>query len=174
MLDDNTNTSLVSRWFISRDQMEEAAETAQLRQPKTQGELQQALREMCFCCTQTKLQAACVWDLLVILLSFFGYACVCVCVACNVQCMIRALPVLFNLPLCKSCISRKFSCTQHFFFFAHNIGQMYKITASWGVVLFLFTCEIKKANVIKKKKKKYTRFYFWHGDLGIFLLIYFI
>lgn len=33
--------------------MEEAAETAQLRQPKFQGELHQTLRKMCFCCSQS-------------------------------------------------------------------------------------------------------------------------
>lgn len=78
--------------------MEEVAGTAQLRQPKVQGELHQALRKMCFYCSQSSRS----FKLHMCLYGFCSLSLhvrACVCVACNDQCMIRALPVLSILPL---------------------------------------------------------------------------
>lgn len=117
---------------LVEDQMEEAEETAQLRQPKVQGELYQTLRKMCFCCSQSshgfKLHM-CISGFFVLFLCMCVLACLC-CTQWSVH-------------------DQSTSCLVHFAFVQNLHGkevfmcgtfwQMYKITTSWGELWLLST-----------------------------------
>ncbi len=144
--------------------MEEEEETAQLRQPKVQGELHQTLRKICFCCSQSShsfKQHMCISGFFVLFLCMCVLACFC-CTQWSVH-------------------EQSTSCLVHFAFVQKLHGkdvfmcgtfwQMYIITTSWGDLWF-FSHVKKKIWIFQQQKIQKSKNIATVLDFYLFLFRY--